>query len=88
MSTDPRGFPENRHVASIVHDLRNAVAVVRGHAQLLQRRLGRTDHPQAERLAGGLARIDQTTRRMTDLADELHPGAQPPPPAEDLTAGT
>jgi hypothetical protein len=74
--------------------LLNVLAVIKGHAQLLQRRLRGSDHPQAERLVTGLEQIDASTGRMTDLVVTLRRNQSPrspadppgPPPNDDLTA--
>jgi K+-sensing histidine kinase KdpD len=55
-------------LATVSHDLRNPLAVIRGHAQQMRRRLARSAATDAE-LADGLARIEATTRTMAELID-------------------
>ena len=84
MSADPprpgddRG--EDKASPPVVHELLNGLAVIRGRAQLLRRRLRGSDHPQTERILTGLAQIDASTGRMTELVNALHPRTRRPSP--------
>src|SRR5581483_4412014 len=57
--------------ASVTHDLRNPLAGVKGFAQLLKRRLARTDSPVPEWLTEGLEQIERSANATVRLADEL-----------------
>ncbi|HEV2109131.1 MAG TPA: HAMP domain-containing sensor histidine kinase, partial [Thermomicrobiales bacterium] len=58
-------------VAAASHDLKTPLTAVKTLAQLLQRRLARSDRPDAPWLADGLAEIDAATNRMTRQINEL-----------------
>jgi PAS domain S-box-containing protein len=56
-------------LSAITHDLKTPLTVVRGQAQLMQRRLAHT--PDGARLAARLTGIVEATTSMTALIDEL-----------------
>lgn len=58
-------------VATVSHDLRSPITAIRGHAQILQRVVQRVEHPLAPRLNDGLTRIDNATRHMVQMLDDL-----------------
>lgn len=58
-------------LSSASHDLKNPLASIKGFAQLLQRRLHRPGDPDIQKLAEGLAHIDDAVTRMTALINEL-----------------
>jgi signal transduction histidine kinase len=58
-------------VAAASHDLKTPLTAVKTLAQLLQRRLARTDRADAPWLSDGLAEIDTATNRMTRQINEL-----------------
>ena len=57
-------------LALLAHDLRSPLAVVVGYVQLLARQ-ARGGDMQLDRLLGYVARIEESTRQMTSLLDEL-----------------
>jgi PAS domain S-box-containing protein len=58
-------------LASASHDLKNPLASIKATAQLLQRRLERSDVPDLGRLRAGLQRLDTIATRAAGLVDEL-----------------
>jgi signal transduction histidine kinase len=58
-------------LASVSHDLRTPLTSIRGLAQLLARRLGRLDIPQAPRLVEEAGAIDRAGSTMVAMVDEL-----------------
>jgi signal transduction histidine kinase len=58
-------------LSSIAHDLRNPVTGIRGTAQLLQLRLGRSGMLERERLVAGLVSIEAATSQLMRLIDGL-----------------
>jgi signal transduction histidine kinase len=63
--------PEVELLASIAHDLRQPLAIVRASAELLRRRSQRADTAPANWLDHGLAQIEDAGLRMEQLVDEL-----------------
>jgi signal transduction histidine kinase len=58
-------------LASISHDLKTPITSIRGHAQLLARRLARGQELGTGDLVAGLGRIERATTQMTGMIDEL-----------------
>jgi signal transduction histidine kinase len=58
-------------LAMVSHDLKNPLAAIQGHAQLLQRQLSRLDVPNRERLVAGAANTSAAAARMGRQIDEL-----------------
>lgn len=58
-------------LSSVSHDLKNPLTSLKGHAQLLQRRVRRMDIEEASRLAEGLESIVATTTRMNRIINDL-----------------
>ncbi len=61
----------NEFLSSISHDLKNPLTAIKGMAQLLGRQAARTGTPEMARMAAGLATIDGTATRMTQMINEL-----------------
>lgn len=57
-------------LASISHDLRTPLTVIKGEAQLLQRRARRVGAVEPERILRGLERIDASVGKTAALIDE------------------
>jgi signal transduction histidine kinase len=55
----------------VSHDLKNPVGTIKGYAQLLGRMVKRANALNREQLIDGLARIDETSTKMTILINEL-----------------
>jgi signal transduction histidine kinase len=58
-------------VAAVSHDLKSPLAAISGQAQLLQRKIEQLNLPDGPTMARRLARIDETTYRMSRLIDDL-----------------
>jgi signal transduction histidine kinase len=58
-------------VAAVSHDLKSPLAAISGQAQLLQRKIEQLNLPDGATMARRLARIDETTYRMSRLIDDL-----------------
>ena len=72
----PPPEPDSR-LQNLAHDLINAVAFVKGQAQLLERRLRRDGATDLDMLVDRLGRIDQSADRMADLVNGLRRDARP-----------
>jgi PAS domain S-box-containing protein len=70
---------------SLSHDIKNPLAVIKGHAQVLRRHMvQRLAAPPLDRLKSGLTQIEASAARLDGLADELVelaalPGGSPVP---------
>lgn len=58
-------------LAAAAHDLKTPLTTIKGVAQILQRRVGRWETPEAEKLIQDLARIDSTVSKMNLLINKL-----------------
>jgi signal transduction histidine kinase len=58
-------------LAAASHDLKNPLAIVKAQAQLLMRRARRSDNPDTSAMVDGLRSIDQATRRLAGMVNEL-----------------
>ena len=58
-------------VAAVSHDLKSPLAAISGQAQLLQRKIEQLELPDGATMVRRLARIDETTYRMSRLIDDL-----------------
>jgi PAS domain S-box-containing protein len=58
-------------LAAASHDLKNPLAIVKAQAQLLMRRARRADNPDTGAMVDGLRSIDQATRRLAGMVNEL-----------------
>lgn len=58
-------------LASVSHDLKNPLAVIKARAQILQRRAQKIEGDMGQRLADGLGAIDASATRMTRLINDL-----------------
>ena len=58
-------------VATLAHDLKNPLAVIRARAQLLQRRIEQTAVLDRQHIRESLQQIEDATARMAVLLDEL-----------------
>jgi two-component system sensor histidine kinase MtrB len=68
---EPAGRAYRALLADLAHDLRNPLAVVRGGAQLLNRRLSRPGSVDPATIREGLVQIEDASARMTLLLDDL-----------------
>ena len=58
-------------IAAASHDLKNPLATIQGHAQLLQRSMRRVEQPDPPVLLEGLERIEAAAKRMTAQIDAM-----------------
>jgi PAS domain S-box-containing protein len=58
-------------LAAAAHDLKTPLTTIKGVTQILQRRVGRWETPEAEGLLQDLARIDSTVSKMNVLINKL-----------------
>lgn len=58
-------------LSTISHDLKTPLTAIKGMAQLLARRAGRLDGPDAVKIVEGLAGIDASATKMTVLIGDL-----------------
>lgn len=58
-------------LAAVSHDLKSPLAAISGQAQLLQRRIEHMNLPDGATIVRRLARIDETTSRMSRLIEDL-----------------
>jgi signal transduction histidine kinase len=66
----------DHRLAAIAHDLLNALAVVKGYSQLVQRQVRRGGEP-AEAILRRLGRIDRQVDAATTLVDALRRQGRP-----------
>jgi PAS domain S-box-containing protein len=64
-----RAREEFLHVAA--HELRSPITGLRGYAQMVTRQIDRPEGLDPIRLRSGLARIDEQSRRLTELVERL-----------------
>jgi PAS domain S-box-containing protein len=62
---------KDNFLLAVSHDLKNPLAAVRGHVQLLLRRLGRDENVNRARLLNGLRQIESTATRMSGMIEGL-----------------
>ena len=58
-------------LSSAAHDLKTPLTTIRGHAELVQRRMARAGGPETASVLRGLARIEEGTDAMLDLINQL-----------------
>ncbi|MGH2444179.1 MAG: GAF domain-containing protein, partial [Chloroflexota bacterium] len=58
-------------LSAAAHDMQTPLATIKGHAQILERRISRMEAPDAEPLIEGLRRIDATVTRMSRSVNDL-----------------
>jgi PAS domain S-box-containing protein len=58
-------------LSAAAHDLRTPLTTIKGHAQILQKRLQRPEGLDIENLRRGLDRIDSSATRMVSLVNDL-----------------
>lgn len=63
-------------LSSATHDLKTPLTAIKGQAQLIHRRIGRTDTPEAARVIEMVGRIESATTKMVGLIDQLLDVAQ------------
>ena len=61
----------DQFLATVAHDLRTPLTTIRGHAQILRRRITRANPVPDSRLGDGLAKIETTTTKMSAMINEL-----------------
>ena len=59
-----RDPPDSDPLTAAIQELQNVLTVIRGHAQIVQRRLGREESTNPDGLAACMGVIDEATRRM------------------------
>jgi signal transduction histidine kinase len=62
---------KDEFLATVSHDLQQPLAVIKGRAQLLRRRLARGESPDPARITDGLATIEATVGDMAGQVAEL-----------------
>jgi PAS domain S-box-containing protein len=71
--TAPRAFERQKgeFIATISHELRTPLTVIKGQAQYLARRVGRTDPMDGDAILTRLSTIDGTVTRLTEMVNGL-----------------
>ena len=62
---------KDEFLAAISHDLKTPATIIKGNANLLQRRIARGDRGGGSEIADGLEVIDESTAQLVRLVDEL-----------------
>lgn len=58
-------------LAAASHDLKSPLTIIKARAQILARQIDRLDRPEGAQLVEGLRVIDQATKRLTRMVNEL-----------------
>jgi PAS domain S-box-containing protein len=59
-------------IASVTHDIKSPLAVIKGHAQVLRRQMNRSGSaPPLERLLAAVSQIEASAQQLAGLVDEL-----------------
>jgi PAS domain S-box-containing protein len=58
-------------LSAAAHDLKTPLTSIKGYTQILERRARRANTSETNALLDGLSRIDETTKKMTQLINEL-----------------
>lgn len=77
----------DQQIDRLVHDLKNALATIRGHTQLVQRRLKRGEAVDGATLERHLTAIEHAVGRATRRLSDLDGGAEQRPDRSTPDAG-